>query len=78
MPVVPGELAGSADEAVAIARRVGLPVALKICSAQITHKSDIGGVALGLSSEAEVRAGYEKVRAAGEAVAGAPASTACS
>ena len=43
-------------------------MALKICSAQITHKSDIGGVALGLGSEAEVRAGYEKVRAAGEAV----------
>ena len=68
MPVVPGGLAGSAAEAVEIARRVGLPVALKICSAQITHKSDIGGVALGLGSEAEVRAGYEKVRAAGEAV----------
>ena len=68
VPVVPGGLAGSAAEAVEIARRVGLPVALKICSAQITHKSDIGGVALGLGSEAEVRAGYEKVRAAGEAV----------
>jgi acetate---CoA ligase (ADP-forming) len=68
VPVVPGGLAGSADEAAELARRVGLPVALKICSAQITHKSDIGGVALGLSSEAEVRAGYEKVRAAGEAV----------
>jgi acyl-CoA synthetase (NDP forming) len=71
VPVVPGGLAGSAEEAVEIARRVGLPVALKICSAQITHKSDIGGVALGLGSEAEVRAGYEKVRAAGEAVADA-------
>jgi acyl-CoA synthetase (NDP forming) len=68
VPVVPGGLAGSADEAVEIARRVGLPVALKICSAQITHKSDIGGVALGLSSAAEVRAGYDKVRAAGDAV----------
>jgi acyl-CoA synthetase (NDP forming) len=65
VPVVPGGLAGSAEEAVEIARRVGLPVALKICSAQITHKSDIGGVVLGLGSEAEVRAGYEKVRAAG-------------
>ena len=65
VPVVPGGLAGSADEAVEIACRVGLPVALKICSAQITHKSDIGGVVLGLGSEAEVRAGYEKVRAAG-------------
>jgi acyl-CoA synthetase (NDP forming) len=71
VPVVPGELAGSAAEAVAIARKVGLPVALKICSAQITHKSDVGGVVLGLGSEADVRAGYEKVRAAGEAVPGA-------
>jgi acyl-CoA synthetase (NDP forming) len=68
VPVVPGGLAGSAGEAVRIAKRVGLPVAMKICSAQITHKSDIGGVALGLGSEAEVRAAYEKVRAAGEAV----------
>jgi acetate---CoA ligase (ADP-forming) len=68
VPVVPGEVATTADDAVAIARRVGLPVALKICSAQITHKSDIGGVVLGLNSEADVRAGYEKVRAAGEAV----------
>jgi len=67
VPVVPGGLAQSADEAVAIAQRVGLPVALKICSAQITHKSDIGGVALGLSSEAEVRAAYAKVADAGTA-----------
>ena len=75
MPVVPGGLAKSADEAVAIALTVGLgvgrPVALKICSAQITHKSDIGGVALGLSSEAEVRAAYAKVADAGAAVADA-------
>jgi acetate---CoA ligase (ADP-forming) len=71
VPVVPGELAGSAEEAAGIARKVGLPVALKVCSAQITHRSDVGGVVLGLSSAAEVRAGYEKVRAAGEAVPGA-------
>jgi acyl-CoA synthetase (NDP forming) len=71
VPVVPGGLARSADEAAELAGRVGLPVALKICSAQITHKSDIGGVALGLGTEAEVRAGYEKVRAAGDGVPGA-------
>jgi acetate---CoA ligase (ADP-forming) len=71
VPVVPGGLAHSADEAVRLARQVGLPVALKICSAQVTHKSDIGGVALGLAGEEEVRAGYEKVRAAGEALPGA-------
>jgi len=71
VPVVPGELVNSADEAVTAARCLGMPVALKICSAQITHKSDIGGVALGLASDAEVRAGYERVRAAADAVAGA-------
>jgi len=71
VPVVPGGLATSASEAVRIAHRVGLPVALKVCSAQITHKSDIGGVVLGLGSADDVRAGYEKVRAAGAAVTGA-------
>jgi acetate---CoA ligase (ADP-forming) len=71
VPVVPGGLARTADEAVAIARQVGLPVALKVCSAQITHKSDIGGVALGLSSEADVRSAYAKVADAGAAVADA-------
>jgi acetate---CoA ligase (ADP-forming) len=71
VPVVPGGLATSADEAVAIADRVGGPVALKICSAQIIHKSDIGGVALGLSSAGEIRAAYARVRAAGDAVPGA-------
>ncbi|HEY6480142.1 MAG TPA: acetate--CoA ligase family protein [Streptosporangiaceae bacterium] len=71
VPVVPGELANSADEAAAAAARLGLPVVLKICSAQITHKSDIGGVALGLDSEAAVRAAYDRVRAAGDGVTGA-------
>jgi len=71
VPVVPGELVTSADEAAEAAQRLGLPVALKIVSAQITHKSDIGGVALGLSTAQDVRAAYEKVRAAGAGVAGA-------
>jgi acyl-CoA synthetase (NDP forming) len=71
VPVVPGELVNSADAAVVAARRLGLPVVLKVCSAQIAHKSDIGGVAVGLGTEAEVRAGYARVRAAGQAVPGA-------
>jgi acyl-CoA synthetase (NDP forming) len=71
VPLVPGDIAHSADEAAGIAGRIGLPVALKICSAQITHKSDIGGVALGLRSVAEVRDAYQRVRAAGERVPGA-------
>jgi acyl-CoA synthetase (NDP forming) len=71
VPLVPGELAHSADEAADLASELGLPVALKICSAQITHKSDIGGVALSLRTPQEVRAAYARVRAAGDQVAGA-------
>ena len=71
MPLVPAELVTSADEAARAAGRIGLPVALKVCAAQITHKSDIGGVALGLHTEAEVRDAYRRVRAAGAAVPGA-------
>ena len=71
VPVVPGELVNSADDAVAAAGRLGLPVVLKVCSAQIAHKSDIGGVAVGPGSEEEIRAAYARVRAAGEAVPGA-------
>jgi acetate---CoA ligase (ADP-forming) len=69
VPLVPAELVGSADEAVAAARRLGTPVALKICAAEITHKSDAGGVALGLSSDVDIRAAYERVAAAGAGVA---------
>jgi acyl-CoA synthetase (NDP forming) len=71
VPVVPGELVASADEAVAAATRLGLPVAMKIVSAQITHKSDIGGVALGLASADQVRDAFDRVRAAGDKVPGA-------
>jgi acyl-CoA synthetase (NDP forming) len=71
VPVVPGQLVTSAGEAADAAQRLGLPVALKIVSAQITHKSDIGGVALRLGTAAEVRDAYTRVRAAGEKVPGA-------
>ena len=71
VPVVPAELVNSADAAVAAAGRLGLPAVLKVCSAQIAHKSDVGGVAVGPATEDEVRAGYARVRAAGEAVPGA-------
>jgi acetate---CoA ligase (ADP-forming) len=65
IPVVPGRLARSAGEAAEAARALGTPVALKISSAQVSHKSDIGGVLLNLSGDAAVRAGYEQVVAAG-------------
>ncbi len=65
VPVVPGRLARSADEAVEAASAVGRPVAVKISSDRISHKSDVGGVALNLSSDEEIRSAYERVTAAG-------------
>jgi hypothetical protein len=49
---------------VAAARELATPVALKISSAHVSHKSDIGGVLLNLSGDEAVRAGYEQVVAA--------------
>ncbi len=61
IPVVPTVLARGAAEAAAAADRIGYPVALKIESAQITHKSDVGGVALRLEDAAAVRDGYGRI-----------------
>jgi acetyltransferase len=60
--VVPTVLTHSAEDAAAAAERMGFPVALKIESAQISHKSDVGGVALGLSTATEVRQAFARIR----------------
>jgi acyl-CoA synthetase (NDP forming) len=62
IPVAPTVLTRSADEAAAAAERMGFPVALKIESAAITHKSDVGGVALRLSNASEVRAAFTRIQ----------------
>lgn len=54
IPVVQTEVAFDAEEAAAAASRIGFPVAVKILSRDITHKSDVGGVALDLVSEQAV------------------------
>ena len=54
----PEAACGTADEAVAAAGRFGFPVVMKVLSADIVHKSEIGGVLLGVASEAAVRAGF--------------------
>lgn len=58
IPVIPGILVASAQEAASAARELGFPVALKIQSAAIAHKTDVGGVALNLSSEDAVRSEF--------------------
>jgi acyl-CoA synthetase (NDP forming) len=67
VPLVPGGVAVDAQAAMVIAECVGFPVAVKVVSAQIAHKSDIGGVRLNVQTADEVAAAYEDVvrRAAG-------------
>ena len=62
IPTVTTLRARDADEAVHAATQIGFPVALKIISPQVIHKSDVGGVALNLGSAEEVRAAAVRMR----------------
>jgi acyl-CoA synthetase (NDP forming) len=66
IPVVPTRAAKTSEEARAIARELGFPVVLKILATDLTHKSDIGGVLLGLQDEAAVGRGFDTVAVAAE------------
>lgn len=57
-----GALARAPDEAVAIATRVGYPVALKAQAAALPHKTEAGGVMLNLADEAALRAAWERMQ----------------
>ena len=58
-----GALAQSADEAVAAAARIGYPVVLKAQASELPHKSDVGGVLVGLADEAALREGFARLYA---------------
>jgi acetate---CoA ligase (ADP-forming) len=58
-----GELVHSADDAIAVAARVGYPVVLKAQAGALTHKSEAGGVALDLSDARQLRAAWATVHA---------------
>ncbi|MCK6555932.1 acetate--CoA ligase family protein [Candidatus Binatia bacterium] len=64
IPVIPTVPARAAAEAVAVAGRLGFPVALKVVSAAVVHKSEAGGVRLGLDSPAAVEAAFAAILAA--------------
>jgi len=70
LPMAPGAMAKTSDEAASIAASIGFPVAAKLSASRLTHKTDIGGVKLSLRDEAEVRAAFDAVMAAGRAAAG--------
>ena len=56
-------LASSQKEAIAISGQIGFPTVLKIASPDITHKSDVGGVRVGLKNKTEVGKAYKEITA---------------
>jgi acyl-CoA synthetase (NDP forming) len=73
LPVVRGEVASGADEATAVADRLGLPVVLKAVSPELLHKTEAGGVRVDLRAPGDVRRAHDEI-AASLAAAGVPLS----
>jgi len=63
IPVSKEEIAQTAADAVKIARKIGFPVVAKVVSAEILHKSDIGGVVLNINDAAEVKKAFNDITA---------------
>jgi len=63
IPISKEEIAQSATEAVKIAKTIGFPVVAKVVSADILHKSDIGGVVLNINNPAEVKKAFDAITA---------------
>jgi acetyltransferase len=61
IPSVKTRVAKTVDEAVTCASQTGYPVALKILSPQISHKTDVGGVRLDINSETELRSAFNDI-----------------
>ncbi len=61
LPVIRTETAETEEEASDLARELGYPVAMKLHSPDITHKTDAGGVRLDLRSDGDVRAAFKKI-----------------
>ncbi|MDO8724224.1 MAG: GNAT family N-acetyltransferase, partial [Syntrophales bacterium] len=61
IPVTMAKLACDPEAAVSIAEKVGYPVVIKVVSPDISHKSDVGGVIMGIDSSAALKEAYEKL-----------------
>lgn len=61
IPLAESRPASDPEQAVQHAKEIGFPVALKLRSDEISHKTDIGGVILGLESEDDVRGAFERI-----------------
>ncbi|TKS61236.1 MAG: hypothetical protein EWM72_00723 [Nitrospira sp.] len=62
LPLVQGAVAANADDAVQLVGKMGFPVALKLASHQILHKTEMGAVRLNLADEQAVRDAFEAIR----------------
>jgi acyl-CoA synthetase (NDP forming) len=69
LPIPSEQLVTSADAAAEAARQLGFPVVMKIESPDIPHKTEAGGVKLGIASEAEARAAFDAIIASARAYA---------
>lgn len=72
IPVSKEEIAQTPTDAVKIAKKIGFPVVAKVVSADILHKSDIGGVVLNLNSAAEVKKAFNDITARVKKLKGKP------
>jgi acyl-CoA synthetase (NDP forming) len=61
IPTPNSQVTESAEEAIETAKKVGFPVALKVISPQILHKSDVGGVILNINDETALKEAYQKI-----------------
>lgn len=68
LPMLPTILARDADEAAALAKVFGFPVVAKLQTRKLLHKSDAGGVQVGLASERSVRAAFRDLTALGASI----------
>ena len=62
IPQSAGGLARTADEAVSLARKIGFPVAAKLASSRVLHKSDVGAIRLNLADDEAVRQAFEQIK----------------
>jgi acetyltransferase len=61
IPTVRNGIARSGNESLVIAESIGFPIAMKVLSTDISHKSDVGGVRLNINSAQEVRGAYRQL-----------------
>jgi len=61
IPVTMAQIAQDQVAAVSIAEKIGYPIVIKIVSPDISHKSDVGGVIMGIDSSAALKEAYEKL-----------------